>query len=281
MTTRRLVRVRTARMRDSKIETEATSDSGRVGSGGSSQVVRIRTRCAWSPYIKASEQTRGSSMTMRHGEHSATVDPSVRGVIPSFSHRSLRPHSSPATTATPSAAFLPFPLLPSPPFLCYPPPPLSTSIFVFRGSQPLSQPPRAIRLLSISLLSPLYSSGKRRAAMYLPGGTTYVNLSHYILPGWANLNFPLSGSRGTMLGMEKTDAVVNRCYLIFVSFFVLVALYDRRTSELQRTLTMSDVSLRRRRQFARENRDQTGSATQAVVIKANFTLCIRLRSISP
>lgn len=142
-------------------------------------------------------------MTMRHGEHSATVDPGVRGVIPSFSHRSLRPHSSPATAATPSAAFLPSPLLPLPPF-----PLLSTTasfdlcLRLSRLATTIATTTRDSPPLYLSPLS-LCSSGKRRAAMYLPGGTTYVNLSHYILPGWANLNFPLSARDDVRYGENR------------------------------------------------------------------------------
>lgn len=125
-----------------------------------------------------------SSMTMRHGKHSATVDPGARGH--SLLQPQLRPHSLRATVAPYRGSFatplsLPtrrprlFRLLPS-------------------SSQPgqlLSQPPRDSPLylsffpcpppcLSHSF-SPLvvYPS----AAMYLPGGTNYVNSRMYaVLP---------------------------------------------------------------------------------------------------
>lgn len=178
-----------AYLRVGKIETGATSDSGRFRwlLPGRSYTYTVRLV----PYIKASEQTRGSSMTMRHGEHSATVDPGVRGVIPSFSHRSP-PTPLAARHRRPLARlFLPPPPLPFP---------LSSAIHhhLFRSLSSSFAARRyrnhharftsslsPISLLSLPYFSPLSlgSSGKRRAAMYLPGGTTYVNLPHYIPPG--------------------------------------------------------------------------------------------------
>lgn len=194
--------------------------------------------------------------------------PRCTGSFPS-SATARRPPSPPPSAAffaTPSPAYSPFPLLST----------LASFDLCLRLSRLA-----AIATTSSLYLSPLSLSlsGKRRAAMYLPGGTTYVNLPHYILPGWANLNFPLSANQG-MLGVEETGAVVNRGDLIFVRFACIsrYTLVERITKNSERRIVKKKTVI-----CTRKSRSKPGSAIQAsvAVIKANFTLCIRLRFIFP
>lgn len=159
-------------------------------------------------HIRTRTSERGSST--RHGEHSATVDPGTRG------HSLLQPPLASTSLAAhhpPPRLFCRFPLdsLPSP---------RHSLVFVLRlrlpnRDLPLSQPPRD-SISSYSSFSSSFmpcSSFTRRAAMYPPGGTTYVN-SWYIL--LARI-FPGLRSQGTKSGPRETGVVHPR-RLLFIKF---------------------------------------------------------------
>lgn len=90
--------------------------------------------------------------------------------------------------------------------------------------------------------------------MYLPGGTTYVNL-RYILPGRASLDFPSV--------RESRDEVKHGKPVLYIAaivvhrvFFVLLVLLTR--SEDERITKNSEQRIvRKRRQFACGNSDRT------------------------
>lgn len=123
-----------------------------VCSGGFLQV-RVYTRrvCVYTRLTRISERAseRGSSMTMRHGEHSATVDPGYAGSFPPSATAASTPLAARHRHPLPRALFCHPPASP----LCYLPPPFSSSAFVFLTAtcyyrnHLCDSPPRSVSLI--------------------------------------------------------------------------------------------------------------------------------------